>query len=78
MCFTRVTDNDAEIVVHVDYADGSDGPLLHHEEASFPAGTTDAEVLLEMAKRGRSARLALGKQAKKPALQGQIVPIDDI
>lgn len=81
MRFTRVTDNDAEIVVHVDYFNGSPAegaPLEAHEEATFPAGTTDALINREMAKRGRSARLALGKQARKPELEGQIIPIDDV
>lgn len=79
---TRYTDNDAEIAVHVDYFDNDPREAtvrkVHHEEATFPAGTPKRAIREYFAVAGRSMRQARGRSATKDSMVDETFAIDDI
>ncbi len=80
----RYEDNSAEIAVHVDYYDDDPATVddltpIHHEEATFPAGTPASKILERFGYLGRSERLLRGRaKPSEPSLLGDVFAIDDV
>ena len=78
MRVVRWTDNEVEIVAHVDYFDAEDEEtVLHREEAVFPASYSEQVIAEELRRRGRSARARRGRERPKAEMLGKTLPIDE-